>query len=297
MRLLNRILLGLLKKTYYLFSDKLFLEYRFYLEMGKKLNLKNPKTFNEKLQWLKLYNRKSEYTEMVDKIAVKEYVAKKIGDSVIIPTLAVWDNVNDINLDALPNKFVLKTNHGGGNTGVVICNDKSNFDLQKAKGRLYKNYKEDIYPLHKEFPYLNVNKKIFAESLLETKDNTEIKDYKFYCFDGYVDSVMVCMDRQIGDAKFYFFDKDWNLKRYNKRGKEAPADFTLPKPENMDRMFEIASELSKGIPFLRVDLYNVDGKIYFGETTFFPASGFDPNYLEETDRYFGSKINLELCKK
>lgn len=297
MKLVRRILLALLKKIYFLFSDKKFLEYRFYLEMGKKLDLKNPKTMNEKLQWLKLYNRKPEYTDMVDKIRVKDYVAKKIGDSVIIPTLAVWNNVGEINLDILPEKFVLKTNHGGGNLGVVICHDKSKFDLEQAKKKIDKNFNEDIYPLHKEYPYLGIRKKILAESLLETRDGSEIKDYKFYCFDGYVDSVMVCMDRQIGDAKFYFFDKDWNLKRYNKRGKEAPADFTLPKPENMDRMFEIASELSKGIPFLRVDLYNVDGKIYFGETTFFPASGFDPNYLEETDRYFGSKINLELCKK
>lgn len=294
MELIKRILLVLLRKTYFLFSDKKFLEYSFYLEMGKKLDLKNPKTMNEKLQWLKLYNRKPEYTEMVDKIKVKDYVGKKIGDGVIIPTLAVWNNVDEINLDVLPDKFVLKTNHGGGNTGVVICHDKANFNLEQAKKRLEKSWKSDIYNICKEWPYKNVERKILAESLLEAEDGGEIKDYKFYCFDGYVDSVMVCMDRQIGAAKFYFFDKDWNLKRYNKRGKEAPADFTLPKPDNMDRMFEIASELSKGIPFLRVDLYNVDGKIYFGETTFFPASGFDSNRLPETDLLFGDMIKLEL---
>ena len=256
-------------------SDKLFLEMLYYVEMGKKLDLNNPTTMNEKLQWLKLYNRNPLYVTIVDKLKVKDYIREKIGDEYIVKTLGVWETPDDIDFNILPGKFVLKTNHSGGNTGVVICKDKNIFDFNSAKIKLEKSLKSDIYKNYREWPYKDVDKKIFAEELLEDKGGGELVDYKFYCFNGYVDSVMLCIDRQIGSSKFYFFDRDWNLRRYNKRGKEAPSDFTLPKPCNMDKMFEMASELSKGIPFVRVDLYNVNDKIYFGEMTFFPASGLD----------------------
>ena len=185
---------------------------------------------------------------------------------------------------------MLKTNHSGGNTGVILCKDKNSFATQEALVRLKKSLRSNIYKLYREWPYKDVCKRVFAEELLE--DEEGINDYKFYCFDGHVDSVLVCVDRQIGQPKFYFFDENWKLRRYNKRGKEAPEDFTLPKPLNVDRMFEIARMLSKGIPFVRVDLYNVKGKIYFGELTFFPASGFDANRLPEADLYFGGLIRI-----
>lgn len=277
-------------------SDKLFLEMLYYVEMGKKLDLNNPTTMNEKLQWLKLYNRNPLYVTIVDKLKVKDYIREKIGDEYIVKTLGVWETPDDIDFNILPGKFVLKTNHSGGNTGVVICKDKNIFDFNSAKIKLEKSLKSDIYKNYREWPYKDVDKKIFAEELLEDKGGGELVDYKFYCFNGYVDSVMLCIDRQIGSSKFYFFDRDWNLRRYNKRGKEAPSDFTLPKPCNMDKMFEMASELSKGIPFVRVDLYNVNDKIYFGEMTFFPASGLDCNRLPETDLYFGNMINLNMCR-
>lgn len=277
-------------------SDKLFLEMLYYVEMGKKLDLNNPTTMNEKLQWLKLYNRNPLYVTVVDKLKVKDYIREKIGDEYIVKTLGVWETPDDIDFNILPGKFVLKTNHSGGNTGVVICKDKNIFDFNSAKIKLEKSLKSDIYKNYREWPYKDVDKKIFAEELLEDKGGGELVDYKFYCFNGYVDSVMLCIDRQIGSPKFYFFDRDWNLRRYNKRGKEAPSDFTLPKPCNMDKMFEMASELSKGIPFVRVDLYNVNDKIYFGEMTFFPASGLDCNRLPETDLYFGNMINLNMCR-
>lgn len=292
---MKRILLALLKRLYFLFSDKKFLECRFYLEMGKKLDLKKPQTFNEKLQWLKLYDRKPIYTTMVDKVAVKDYVAKIIGEEYIIPTLAVWNSVDEINLDILPDKFVLKTNHGGGNTGVVICHDKANFNLEQAKKRLEKSLKSDIYKTYKEWPYKNVKRKVIAETYMFDYANHNkggLTDYKFFCFNGYVDCVMVCIDRHLNDTKFYFFDKDWNLLRLNIRGKEAPKEFSLPKPKCMDEMFEIAMQLSKGIPHLRVDLYEVNDKIYFGETTFYSQSGFDSNLLIETDLRFGKLINI-----
>lgn len=282
------ILLKVVRKLHFLFPDKLYLQICFYLEMGKKLDLRNPKTMNEKLQWLKLYNRKPEYTTMVDKIMVKDYVGKIIGEDYIVPLLGVWDTPEQIDFDVLPNQFVLKTNHSGGNTGVVIVKDKSKIDRETIKEKLQISLKSDIYARYREWPYKNVERKVFAEAYL----GDDLADYKFYCYNGYADAVMICVDRQIGDPKFYFFDKEWNLKRYNKRGKEAPADFTLPKPDGVDKMFELASVLSKDIPYARVDFYNVNGQIYFGEITFFPASGFDKNRLPESDLLFGEMIRL-----
>ena len=285
---MRRFLLSIVRKLNFLFPDKLYLQICFYLEMGKKLDLKNPKTMNEKLQWLKLYNRKPEYITMVDKILVKDYVGKIIGKDYIVPLLGVWDSPEQIDFDTLPDQFVLKTNHSGGNTGVVIVKDKSKIDQKAIREKLHVSLKSDIYTRYREWPYKNVERKVFAEAYL----GDDLADYKFYCYNGYADAVMICVDRQIGDPKFYFFDKEWNLKRYNKRGKQAPVDFTLPKPEGVDKMFELASVLSRDIPFARVDFYNINGKIYFGEITFFPASGFDKNRLSESDLYFGELIKL-----
>ena len=291
--MITTFLIKLLVKLQFLFSDKLYLEIIYYLKMGKKLNLNNPRTLNEKMQWLKLYDRKPEYTCMVDKITAKDYAERKLGKEYVVPLLGVWDRPEDIAFDLLPDKFVLKTNHSGGNTGVIVCKDKSRLNIDDTVKKMRKSLKSDIFKSYGEWVYKNIKKKVFAEQLLESSTG-EIEDYKFYCFDGYVDAVLVCVDRQIGEPKFYFFDKNWQLKRYNKRGKEAPTDFTLPKPKNLEKMFEIAELLSKGIPHLRVDLYNVDGKIYFGETTFFTASGFDTNRLPEADLYFGGLIKLPI---
>lgn len=285
---MRKILEYILKRLWFLFPDELYLKIIYYLKMGRRLDLDEPKTMNEKLQWLKLHNRKSEYTSMVDKILVKEYVSEKIGARYVAPLLGVWDRVEDIDFDSLPEQFVLKANHSGDNKGVVICHDKSALDVRKAKADLRKSLKLDIYRVYREWPYKNVRKRFFAEKYL----GKDLVDYKFYCFDGHADSVLVCIDRQIGDPKFYFFDKEWNLKRYNQRGLNAPADFTLPRPEGIDEMFELASRLSEGLPFARVDFYDVNGRVYFGEITFFPSGGFDPKRLPEADLHFGSMIDL-----
>lgn len=292
-RLLPRILIRLTRVFRCILNDKIFIKILYYLYMGRRLNLDDPKTMNEKLQWLKLYDRKPIYHIMVDKILAKGYYGNLIGREHIVQTIAVWDSVEDIDFNSLPNKFVLKTNHSGGNMGVVVCHEKAKLDIDNTKKRLRKSLKLDIYKLFAEWPYKGIKKQIFAEELIG-QDGEELVDYKFYCFNGYVDAVLVCMDRQIGDPKFYFFDKKWNLKRYNKRGRMAPEGFTIPKPENMDKMFELAETISKGIPHLRVDLYNVNGKIYFGEATFFTASGFDTNRLPDADLYFGSLIKLPV---
>lgn len=277
-------------------SDETFEKIVFKASFGYKLNLDNPKTFNEKLQWLKLYNRKPEYTTMVDKYKVRAYIREKIGDEYLIPLLGAWDRVEDIDFEALPNQFVLKCNHDQGS--VVICKDKSKFDIEAAKRKLARKLAKDQYTATREWPYKDVPRKIIAEKYMtDTPDSSEFTDYKFFCFDGVVDCVMVCLDRSSGDTKFYFFDKKWNLKRLNIRGKNAPDGFTIPKPNQMDKMFEIAAKLSEGLPFARVDLYQSNDHIYFGEITFFPDSGFDANLLPETDAYFGSLIDLEKVKR
>lgn len=284
-------LLGrLFSLAYYVMSEKQYLKFRYLVQMRHVLNLDNPKTMNEKLQWLKLYDRKPVYTQMVDKVLAKKYVAGLIGEQYIVPTLGVWNHFDEIDFDTLPNQFVLKTNHSGGNTGVVICKDKMHFDKSEARRKLEQSLKTDISKTHVEWPYRNIERKILAEEYL----GDDVIDYKFYCFDGVADVVLLCTERATGNPKFYFFDKEWKLRRLNKGGKEAPENFTLPMPKGMPEMFNIADKLSEGIPFARVDLYNINGTIYFGEITLYPASGYDSNRLPEADLYFGQKIKLPM---
>ncbi|MBQ2176303.1 MAG: glycosyl transferase [Alphaproteobacteria bacterium] len=277
----------------HLFSDETYLKGRYRILMGKRLNLNNPTLFSEKLQWLKLYNHRPEYTTIVDKMTVKDYVAGIIGSEYIIPTIGAWERPEDIEWDKLPQKFVLKTTHGGGSLGVVVCTDKSTFDKSSAIKKLKTSMKTDSYRIQMEWPYKNVHKRIIAEEYLEPDPETnDLSDYKFSCFNGKVTDVMVCYGRTSGNTKFYFFDKDWKLLPLNILGKNAPSDFTLPKPHCIDKMFELASKLSTGIPYARVDLYAVGNHPYFGEITFFPQSGFDRNLLHETEEWHGSLIKL-----
>lgn len=287
-------------KTLGFLPDKLYLSLRYRALMGSWINWKRPQKYQEKLQWLKVYNRNPHYTTMVDKIAVKDWVSKVIGENYVIPTLGVWERFEDINFDSLPNRFVLKTNNGGGGTGVVICSDKSTLNIQEAKKTIESSLKVSIYKGYREWPYKDVKPKIFAEEFMS--DDTDfnkggLSDYKFTCFNGVADNVMVCVDRNSGDTKFYFYDKQWNLLPLNVRGRNTDPSFKLPKPSCMDEMFEIAGKLSEGIPFLRVDLYCINERPYFGETTFFPASGFDPNILPETELIFGEKIIINSVHK
>lgn len=290
-----RTLLKLTRTFPALFPDSWYLKAYYFFEMDRELNLNTPALYSEKLQWLKIHNRRPAYTTMVDKVKVKEYVASLIGDECIIPTLGVYNSFDEIDFDKLPNEFVLKCNHDSGN--VIVCKDKRQLDIQNARRVLTDALNTNFYLRGREWPYKNIKRKIMAECFLSTPDepfynHLGMTDFKFSCFDGKVNDVMVCLERESGDTKFYFFDKDWNLLRYNIRGKNAPEGFTIPKPENFEKMIEIAEILSKNIPYLRVDLYNLAGKIYFGEMTFFPQSGFDPNLLPETEILYGSLIEL-----
>lgn len=279
-----------------LLPDALFLRIQFYRTMGKWLNLKNPKTFNEKLQWLKLYDRRPEYKQMVDKHRVRDYISEKIGREYLVPLLGVWDHPQEIDFEELPDQFVLKCTHNSG-TGLCVCKDKSKLDIKAVRQELERGLKQDYYWLGREWPYKNVPRKIIAEKYItDSSTDKDLTDYKFFCFNGIVDCVMIAIERSTGEPKFYFFDKDWKLLRLNVRGKNAPPDFTLPKPKCIDEMFRIAEVLSKGIPFVRVDLYQSNDKVYFGEMTFFPQSGFDSLITDEAENRFGSKIDLNLVR-
>lgn len=273
-------------------DDGIYLRICYYLYMGKPVNFSNPITLNQKINWLKINDRKEKYVNLVDKYRVKEYVTKLIGSEYIIPTIGVWNSFDEINFDILPDKFVLKCTHDSGS--VIICADKNNFNFNFARKKLSKCLMRNYYWFGREWVYKNIKPCIIAEQYIQDYETHDLKDYKFYCFGNVVDCVLVCVGRGSGQPKFYFFDREWNLKRYNKLGKQAPDDFTLPKPENIDKMFEIARTLSvaSGAPFLRVDLYNVNGKIYFGELTLYPDCGMDRNRLPETDEYFGGLVDL-----
>ena len=257
--------------------DKLFLSWMFRIKMGYKLDWKNPRTLNEKLQWLKFYNKNPQYTEMVDKYGVREYVKKTIGEEYLIPLLGVWDKFDDIDFDKLPKEFVLKCSHDSG--GLVICRNKEELDKAAAREKIGKSLARNYYYRWREWPYRNIRPRIIAEQFMEDDLLGGLPDYKFFCFDGRVDCVMVCVDRHLHDVKFYFFDRDWKFLKPNIEVQDLPDDFTIPKPEGIDKMFDIAAVLSKGLPFSRIDLYCVSGKVYFGEITFFPDSGYDTTFL------------------
>lgn len=287
----NRILLGILNRFAVLFPDKLFLKLKFRLMMGEKLDLNNPKTFNQKLQWLKLYNRKPEYTTMVDKYAVKEYVANIIGVEHIIPTLGVWNNTDEIDWNALPDQFVLKTTHGGGGGGIVICKDKATFDKDRAKEILNKSFRGDIYKIFKEWPYKNVPKRIIAEKFM-TNNGKELEDYKIHCFNGEPQFILVCSNRYGNGAMIDdFYSPNWELMEVRRPG-HPQSEKASKAPEQLEQMLELSRILSKDIPFLRTDFYIIDDNIYFGELTFFPASGMSKFEPKEWDNTFGELLNI-----
>lgn len=272
-------------------DDVKFIKMKWKLHMDYPLNLDNPKTFNEKLQWLKLYNRRPEYTAMVDKYAVKEYVSKIIGSQYVIPTLGVWESPDEIDWERLPARFVLKTTHGGGNAGVVICKDKNTFDKQNAIKRLEKSLKQDISTSLREWPYKNVPRRIIAEKYLEdSANNGDLPDYKFFCFDGEVKALFVGTERGTGDVKFDFFDAEFN--HLDLVQKHPMSGRMIPKPQNFDLMKKLASKLSRGIPHVRIDLYEANGEVFFGEMTFFHHGGIVPFHPEKWDYEFGSWVKL-----
>ncbi len=271
-------------------KDQTFLKLRYRAMLGKKLNLDNPKTYTEKLQWMKLYDRQDRYTDLVDKAKVKEYVSAIIGEEYIIPTLGIWDRVEDIRLEDLPERFVLKCTHDSG--GMVICRSKADLDWEQAKSKLKHAWGKKFYWENREWAYKNVTPRIIAEPYLEDSRTGELRDYKFFCFQGEPKMMYVASDRlKPGEpTKFDFFDLDYqHLEIVNGH----PHAAVVPqKPEYFEQMKELATKLSKGMSHVRVDLYEVNGRIYFGEFTFYHCSGMLPFTPEKWDRVLGDWLIL-----
>ena len=286
-----KIVLYLNEKGFHRFiSDKVYLKNAYKSGMGKKLNIKSPKTYNEKLQWLKLYDRNPLYTSLVDKYEVKKYIADKIGEEYVIPTLGVWDNFDDIDFDTLPNQFVLKCTHDSG--GLVICKDKNHLDIESARKRIETSLKRNYFWFGREWPYKNVKPRIIAETYIEDHETKELRDYKFFCFNGEVKALFVASERQKKgeEVKFDFFDTDFNHLPIRQG---HPNAVTPPSPPSQfEKMKQFSRELSKDFPHVRVDFYESNGKIYFGELTFYHFSGMKPFHPEEWDYTFGDWITL-----
>lgn len=277
----------------HIFPDKLYLKAMYYLIFGRNLNLRNPKTFNEKLQWLKLYDRNPEYTKMVDKYEAKKYVNSIIGEGYTIPTFGVYDQFSDIDFNSLPNKFVLKCTHDSG--GIVICRDKELFNKEEAKKKLQKAFNRNFYYVGREWPYKNVKPRIIAEQYMEDDADGDLKDYKFFCFNVKVKFFKVDFNREKSHRANYY-DNNGNLLSLGEV--ICPPDFNknIVMPSNLNQMIKLAEKISADKCFVRVDFYSLSDKdIKFGEITFYPASGFGKFIPDEEDKRIGEMLNISVC--
>lgn len=290
-----RKLINLYRGKYDYLNDEEYLKLKYKLVMGKELNLDNPKTFNEKLQWLKLYDRNSNYIKMVDKYEVKKYVSDILGQEYIIPTLGVWDKFDQIDFDKLPNQFVLKCTHDSG--GIVICTNKDIFDKKRAQKILEKSLNRNYFNSGREWPYKNVKPRIIAEKYMVDDSGYELKDYKFFCFNGIAKIMFIASDRQNKkeETKFDFYDMEFN--HLDIINGHPNSNKKLKKPLSFDIMKEFAEKISQSIPQARIDFYDIQGKIYFGEITLFHWSGMVPFVPDKWDYILGDWIKLPYEKK
>ena len=271
--------------------DETLLKLMYKARMGKTLNLDNPKSFSEKLQWLKLYDRNPLYTKLVDKYEVRKYIAETIGEEYLIPLYGVWDHPDEIDFDSLPDQFVLKCTHDSGS--VIICDDKSKFDKSTAIKKLKKAQKFNFFYHGREWPYKNVVPRIIAEKyMLNSDSSSELSDYKWYCFDGVAKAMLIVTDRQTPgeETKYDYFDMSFCHQPLLWGGPNATR--TIEKPISFELMRELAEQISQGIPQVRVDFYEADGHIYFGEMTFYDGCGMSPFQPEKWDAIFGDWIQL-----
>ncbi len=264
--------------------------FRIYLK--RKLDLKNPKTLNEKIMWLKLntYKNNPLVTQCADKIRVRDYVMSAGLSHILVPLYHVWDDVQDIDWVTLPEQFVMKCNHGCGYN--IICPDKTKLDIEQAKRKLCYWMKKDFWKVFAEIHYRGIPHRILCEQYLTEDTDKSLADYKVYCFNGQAQCILVCVQRRQFKAKFYFFDTNWELIRINPDSLAAEDGFSLPKPINLDKLIQYACVLAKPFPFVRVDFYIVDEKVYFSEMTFTPSAGLDTIRLMETDLLMGSMLKL-----
>ncbi len=271
--------------------DETYLKLMYRASTGKRLHLDNPQTFGEKLQWLKLHDRNPLYTLMVDKVKAKEYVAEKIGEQYIIPTLGVWENADDVDFGSLPNRFVIKCNHNSGK-GMYICKDKSKMDERQVRERLRQGLKENYYKHGREWPYRDVPRRILAEQYMEDESGYELKDYKVFNFNGRPALIEVDFDRFINHRRNIYSTEWKRLELEIQYRSDAQRD--IPRPEHLDEMLELCRRLSEGIPHVRTDFYIVNGRLYFGELTFFHGSGMERFNPSEWDERLGRLIKLPV---
>jgi len=269
-------------------SDEKYLKIKYLIKMKRKLNLDAPILFNEKMQWLKIYDKKDIYTSLVDKYAVKNYVKEIIGEEYIIPTLGIWESFEEIDFEQLPEQFVLKCTHDSG--GIWICRKKSELDIKKVKEKICKSMNTNFYFTGREWPYKNVKPRIIAEQYMEEESATELKDYKIFCFDGKPKIIQLDYDR-FSDHHRNMYDINWNRLPFDlKYVSDEKKKFSAP--SNLAQMLEFASKLSKNIPFVRVDFYSISGSTYFGEMTFYPESGFGEFSEERWNKKLGEWLVL-----
>lgn len=284
----NILGLYIINKISIIIPTRIYIKLVFRLQFGYKIDLSQPKTFNEKLNWLKLNDRKPIYSKMVDKLYVKELVASIIGDQYVVPCYGAWDDFNKIDFSKLPNKFVLKTNHDS--SGATICKDKSNFNYNLYKKKFTSLLKRNYFYHCREWPYKNVKPMVLAEMLLEDPDRDKLEDYKFWCFDG-EPLYMYCTIKG-GDVYENFFDM--NFKPVNISHGYPRINPEPQKPQNFEVMKMLCKKLAKNIPFVRIDFFEINGKIYFGEYTFYDWGGFKPFINYNMDYELGRLINIEI---
>lgn len=277
------------KKLSQLLPDKLYLTLRYRARLGSWPNLKDPKTYNEKIQWLKLHDRKPEYTKMVDKYEAKKYIAEKVGGQYVIPTYGIWVNFDDIDFDSLPNRFVLKCTHNSGD--VIVCLDKDKLDLDAARERINRNLKENYYWHSREWPYKNVKPRIIAEKYLYDTEypDDSIMDYKFLCFNG-EPRLLYYAEENTDDP--YSDIYDMNFQKLDLQFPEPNSPVTAEIPDKFEEMKEISRKLSQGFAHLRVDFYYVEGRLYIGELTFYHCAGLLRITPEHWNQTLGDWIEL-----
>ena len=285
------LIIVLLNKFGHNIPDEKYLKLKFYLETGYWPDLKQPKTFNEKLNWLKLNHRKELYTRLADKYLVKEYVSEKIGSEHVVPLLGAWETYDQIDVGGLPAEFVLKATHDS--SGVIICMDKTKYDANAAGRHFNKVLSENYFYSSREWPYKDIKPRIIAEALLKSDDhNSIIRDYKFMCFNG-VPRLMYCTVKGT-DVYENYYDMEFNPVEINRGFPRHIPEFEQPKSYML--MKELAEKLAKDIPFVRIDFYESDGQVYFGEFTFYDWGGFKPFKEKEWDYKLGEWINLPTTK-
>jgi hypothetical protein len=290
-RLISMSVKSIAKRVSHIIPDTLYLRMKYRMRTGKRLHLSNPSTYSEKLQWMKVYDRKPLYTTVVDKYEVKKFVAEKLGEEYVVPLIGVWDHVDDIPFDELPNQFVLKCTHDSG--GLQICKDKATFDFEAAKKKIREVLKTDYYWASREWPYKNVKPRVIAEQYLEDAATGETRDYKFFTFQGEPKVMYIATGRGCGATYADFFDMDFNhleLDIDHVNAPEAPL-----KPVCFEEMKKAAAVLAQGFPQVRVDFYEINGKVYFGEMTFFHCGGFINFTPDHWNKTFGDWMGE--CKR